>query len=80
MRRRVAVTGLGIVCPIGNSVDDFRHNLLAGVSGVGPIRLFDPAELPTRIAAEVKWEGPIFRDRKITFAVEAARQAMSSAG
>jgi 3-oxoacyl-[acyl-carrier-protein] synthase II len=36
--------------------------------------------LPTRIAAEVKWEGPIFRDRKITFAVEAARQAMSSAG
>ena len=80
MRRRVAVTGLGIVCPIGNSVADFRKNLLAGVSGVGPIRLFDPAELPTRIAAEVKWDGPIQRDRKITFAIEAARQAMSSAG
>lgn len=78
--RRVAVTGMGVVCPIGNSVDCFVGNLLAGVSGVGPITLFDPAELPARIAAQVKWDGPVLRDRKITFAVEAARQAMSASG
>jgi 3-oxoacyl-[acyl-carrier-protein] synthase II len=80
MRRRVAVTGMGVVCPIGNSPDEFRENLLRGVSGVGPITLFDPASLPTRIAAEVKWRGPILRDRKITFAIEAAEQALASSG
>src|SRR5437762_11686610 len=80
MRRRVAITGMGVVCPGGNSIDRFLENLLAGVSGVGPISLFDPAELPTRIAAQVKWEGPILRDRKITFGLEAARQAMEESG
>jgi len=70
------VTGLGVVCPIGLSVDEFRDNLLAGVSGAGPITLFDPAGLPTRIAAEVPWRGPILRDRKVSFALEAARQAL----
>jgi 3-oxoacyl-[acyl-carrier-protein] synthase II len=78
-RRRVAVTGMGVVSPIGKSADRFRENLLAGVSGVGAITLFDPAELPTRIAAEVQWDEPILRDRKITFALEAARQAMQGA-
>jgi 3-oxoacyl-[acyl-carrier-protein] synthase II len=77
VRRRVAVTGLGVVSPVGRSVESFRDNLLAGVSGAGPITLFDPATLPTRIAAEVRWEGPILRDRKVTFAVEAARQAIA---
>ncbi len=79
MRRRVAVTGMGIVCPIGHSTEQFKANLLAGQSGVGPITLFDPAELPTRIAAEVHWDGANrLRDRKIAFALEAARQAMDS--
>jgi len=76
MKRRVVVSGMGVVSPIGNSVADFGAHLFAGVSGVGPITLFDPAELPTRIAAEVRWSGPILRDRKITFGLEAARQAM----
>jgi len=80
MRRRVAVTGMGVVTPIGNTVDAFRESLLDGVSGVGPITLFDPSSLPTRIAAEVKWDGPILRDRKITFALEAARQALDASG
>jgi len=80
MRRRVAVTGMGVICPIGNSPDEFRENLLLGVSGVGPVTLFDPASLPTRIAAEVKWRGPILRDRKITFALEAAEQALGPSG
>jgi 3-oxoacyl-[acyl-carrier-protein] synthase II len=80
MKRRVVVTGMGIVSPIGNSVEEFGRNLFAGQSGVGPITLFDPAELPTRIAAEVRWTGPVLRDRKITFGMEAARQAVESAG
>ena len=79
LRRRVAVTGMGVVSPIGLDVPTFRDRLLAGVSGVGGISLFPPAALPTRIAAEVKWEGEIVRDRKITFALEAARQAMGAA-
>jgi 3-oxoacyl-[acyl-carrier-protein] synthase II len=78
MRRRVVVTGMGVVCPIGNSIEQFLNNLLEGKPGVGPITLFEPAELPTRIAAEVKWDGAnSLRDRKIAFAVEATRQAMS---
>ena len=80
MKRRVVVTGLGVVSPIGNTVDEFGRNLFDGVSGVGPITLFDPAELPTRIAAEVRWSGPVLRDRKITFGLEAARQAVESGG
>jgi len=80
MRRRVAITGMGGVTPIGNTVGAFRDSLFAGVSGAGPITVFDPASLPTRIAAEVKWDGPVLRDRKITFALEAARQALESSG
>jgi 3-oxoacyl-[acyl-carrier-protein] synthase II len=68
---------MGVVSPIGNSTSVLRDNLLAGVSGVGRITLFDPAELPTKIAAEVKWSGALPRDRKIAFALEAARQAMA---
>jgi 3-oxoacyl-[acyl-carrier-protein] synthase II len=75
VRRRVVVTGMGVVSPIGSSVATFTESLLAGASGVGPITLFDPATLPTRIAAEVKWEGPPPADRKIGFAQAAAEQA-----
>ena len=53
-KRRVVVTGLGIVSPVGIGIADAWKNLLAGVSGVGPITKFDAAALPTRIAAEVK--------------------------
>src|SRR5205814_1077264 len=66
--------------PIGNSIGAFRDSLFAGVSGAGPITIFDPASLPTRIAAEVKWKDPILRDRKITFALEAVRQALEASG
>jgi 3-oxoacyl-[acyl-carrier-protein] synthase II len=75
VRRRVVVTGMGVVSPIGNSVATFTASLLAGTSGVGPITLFDPATLSTRIAAEVKWDGPPPVDRKIGFALAAAEQA-----
>jgi 3-oxoacyl-[acyl-carrier-protein] synthase II len=80
-RRQVVVTGMGVVSPIGCTIEEFRHNLLAGVSGVGPITLFDPASLPTRIAAEVKLpdDRQPFRDRKIGFALLAAERAMEAA-
>jgi 3-oxoacyl-[acyl-carrier-protein] synthase II len=77
---RVAVTGMGVVCPIGRSVDEFRASLFAGRSGIGPITIFDPATLPTRIAAEVKWDGEVMRDRKVSFACAAAAQALADAG
>ena len=47
MKRRVAITGLGLVSPLGNSVADTWTALLAGRSGAGPITRFDPAALPT---------------------------------
>ncbi|MFH1921614.1 MAG: beta-ketoacyl-[acyl-carrier-protein] synthase family protein [Planctomycetota bacterium] len=49
----VVITGLGVACPIGIGKQRVRDSLLAGRSGVGPIRLFDPAGLPVEIAAEV---------------------------
>jgi len=75
---RVAVTGMGVVCAIGATLPEFRAALVAGRSGVGPITIFDPASLPTRIAAEVKTGGAM-RDRKVTFACQAAAEAMGDA-
>lgn len=80
MRRRVAVTGLGVVTPLGNSVGAFGEGLFAGRSGVGPITHFPPATLGTRIAAEVREFDPEgYRDRKIPYALQAAREAMADA-
>ena len=53
-RRRVVVTGLGIVCPIGNTVAQAWDSALAGTSGVGRITRFDPSRLACQIAGEVK--------------------------
>ncbi len=53
-RRRVAVTGLGIVCPVGNTVEVAWQNLVAGTPGIGPITRFDAAPFACRIAGEVK--------------------------
>jgi 3-oxoacyl-[acyl-carrier-protein] synthase II len=53
-RRRVAVTGLGIVCPVGNTVEEAWQNLVAGKSGIGAITRFDAAPFACRIAGEVK--------------------------
>lgn len=54
MNRRVVVTGMGVVSPIGNNVAAYWNGLLAGRSGVGQITRFDTAAYPTTIAAEVK--------------------------
>ena len=57
-RRRVVVTGLGAVTPLGLSVDEFWEGLVAGRSGVGPMTLCDPTDYPARIAAELKGFDP----------------------
>jgi beta-ketoacyl-acyl-carrier-protein synthase II len=90
VRRRVAVTGLGLVTPTGNDVPRTWAALLAGRSGVAPISLFDASGFPTRIAAEVKGFDPLDRidDRKLlkaanrshTFALAAADEALRDAG
>ena len=89
MKRRVVVTGLGAVSPLGNDVPSLWEGLLSGRSGVGPITLFDPSSLDVRIAAEVKEFDPVAlfgrrearrNDRFTLFALEAARQAVDDAG
>jgi len=53
-KRRVVITGLGIVSPVGNDVETAWKNVVAGASGIGPITHFDAGAFPTRIAGEVK--------------------------
>ena len=88
-KRRVAVTGLGIVSPVGIGVAQAWENVLKGVSGVGPITRFDASALPTRIAAEVKgfnsadWMPPKETRRSdlfIHFGLAATRLALEDAG
>jgi 3-oxoacyl-[acyl-carrier-protein] synthase II len=87
-RRRVVVTGLGAVTPVGNTREEFWTRLTAGESGVAPITAFDAALFDARIAAEVKdWkpEDLIGRkearrmDRFTQFAFVAAREAIADA-
>jgi len=63
--RRVVVTGLGALSPVGNTADEFWSSLLQGRSGVGPITKFDTDGYPTRIAGEVRNFDPLnFVDKK----------------
>ncbi len=89
MRRRVVVTGLGCISPLGNNVQDTWEALLAGKSGAGPITLFDASNHKTRFACEVKnFEGAALfggkearrMDRFTQFAVAASNQAVEQAG
>ncbi|RLJ70388.1 3-oxoacyl-[acyl-carrier-protein] synthase II [Hydrogenivirga caldilitoris] len=91
MRRRVVVTGLGAVTPIGTGVDKFWTNLVKGVSGIDHIKSFDPAEfgLNVTIAGEVKDFDPMnFLDKKeasrlsifVHYAVAAAEEAILDSG
>jgi beta-ketoacyl-acyl-carrier-protein synthase II len=52
-RRRAVITGLGVISPIGSTVEDYWNNLLAGHSGIRRITHFDPSELPCQIAGEI---------------------------
>jgi len=88
VKRRVAVTGLGLVTPVGNTVADSWSALVAGRSGAGPITRFDSAKLPVRFACEVKgFEPGLYMEKKeirrydlfAQFAVAAAAQAVNDA-
>ena len=88
LARRAVVTGMGAVTPIGNDARTFWRNLLAGVSGGGPITSFDASSFDVRIAAEVKdFDPTVAMDRKmarrmsrfIHFAMAAATEAVEDA-
>jgi 3-oxoacyl-[acyl-carrier-protein] synthase II len=87
MRKKVVVTGLGCITPLGNNPDVLWQNIIAGKSGVTPISVFDASEYKTRIAAEVKdFDGFALlgrdtrrMDRFSQFAVVASQQAVQNA-
>ena len=65
MRRRVVVTGMGAITPIGNNLESFWSALLSGQSGAGPVTRFDASDFSTRIACELKDFDPLqFIDKK----------------
>jgi 3-oxoacyl-[acyl-carrier-protein] synthase II len=90
MRRRVVVTGLGCVTPVGNDVKSMWESLRASANGVGPISHFDATNFPTKFAAEVKnfdlakyYDRPErfhLAGRNVKFAVAAAMQAVKDSG
>jgi 3-oxoacyl-[acyl-carrier-protein] synthase II len=90
MRRRVVVTGMGCVTPVGNDVESMWATLKRGGSGIGRTTVFDAANFPTKISAEVKnfdvsqvgedpqaWKN---QSRHTRFAVGAAKQAVADSG
>ncbi|WKZ45802.1 MAG: beta-ketoacyl-ACP synthase II [Anaerolineales bacterium] len=89
MRKRVVVTGMGCISPVGNTVKETWASLLAGKSGAGPITHFDASKHKTRFAAEVKGFDPVAffsarearkMDRFTQFATVAAMEALAQAG
>ncbi len=89
MKRRVVVTGLGALTPVGNDVPAMWEALVAGKSGTAPITKFDASTFPVRFAAELKGFDPSqYMDRKeikradpyTQYAVSASKQAMRDAG
>jgi 3-oxoacyl-[acyl-carrier-protein] synthase II len=89
LARRVVITGLGLVCGVGNTASEVWQQLLGGVSGMGPIHGFDTTGFPVTFAAEVKNFDPLnFVDKKearkmgrfIHFAFAATQEAMAQSG
>jgi 3-oxoacyl-[acyl-carrier-protein] synthase II len=87
--KRVVVTGLGALTPLGNTVDEYWNGLINGVSGAAPITLFDASKFRTRFACELKgFDATQFLDRKearkidrfTQFALVVSDQAMADAG
>src|SRR5439155_24922645 len=86
---RVVVTGLGALTPIGNSAEEYWRNLVAGVSGIGPITQFDPKDLQVKVAGEIKGFEPTQymearearrMNRFAQLAIASAKQALDDAG
>ena len=90
MRRRVVVTGIGMINPLGNDVDTVWNALKNGQSGVGYISIFDASNYPTKIGAEIRnWDitdcgedGAVWkkRGRHAKFAAGAAKHAILDSG
>ena len=89
MKKRVVVTGLGCITPLGNGKDVFWKALLEGKSGIGEITKFDAAEFPTKIAAEVKdFQAEEYMDKKearkmdlfVQYAVAGSKLAIDDSG
>jgi 3-oxoacyl-[acyl-carrier-protein] synthase II len=87
--KRVVVTGLGAITPLGNSAEDYWKNLVSGVSGAGPITRFDATKFRTRFACEVKNFDPgLYLDRKearkmdpfVHYAIASTDEAVADAG
>lgn len=87
--RRVVITGMGVLTPIGNDAGTFWGSLAAGRSGIGRITTFDPAEFPSQIAGELKDFDPSLHldrkqlkrmDRFCQIGVVAAKQAVADSG
>lgn len=88
-KKRVVVTGLGVISPIGNTVEEFWNNLIAGKSGAAPITYFDTTHFDTKFACEVKNFDPLnYMDRKLSarvdpftqFALAASDMALKDSG
>ncbi|CAM8917599.1 unnamed protein product [Rhodiola kirilowii] len=88
-QRRVVVTGLGVVSPVGHEPDVFYNNLLDGVSGISEIETFDCAQFPTKIAGEIKefstdgWVAPKFSrrmDKFMLYLMTAGKKALVDGG
>ena len=89
MKRRVVVTGMGAITPVGNDVETFWNSLKNGTVGIGPITTFDTADFKAKLAAQVKdFDPKQYMDNKAArrmerfsqFAVAAAREAREDAG
>lgn len=88
MARRVVITGAGIVSPLGNDMQTFQHNVLAGVSGIGRLQADFCDQLETRIAAQCQFQGEqhftrqelALLDRVSQFALYATEQAVQQSG
>ncbi|XP_030530473.1 3-oxoacyl-[acyl-carrier-protein] synthase II, chloroplastic-like isoform X2 [Rhodamnia argentea] len=88
-QRRVVVTGMGVVTPLGHDPDIFYNNLLDGVSGISEIETFDCAQFPTRIAGEIKsfstdgWVAPKLSkrmDKFMLYMLTAGKKALADGG
>jgi len=76
---RVAVTGLGVISPLGNNLSEFSSKIFEGASGIGPITQIPCKHFPTQLGAEINNFECVYRDRKIDYALTASSEAMAQA-
>ncbi|HRU39098.1 MAG TPA: beta-ketoacyl synthase N-terminal-like domain-containing protein, partial [Candidatus Goldiibacteriota bacterium] len=89
MTKRVVITGMGVITPVGNSIDETWQALLEGKNGIGKITAFDVSQYDTKIAGEIKnFDASSFMDKKevrrtpkfIQYALKTAKEAIEMAG